>query len=61
MDKQSQEAWRIHKPTVTQSPTIYDMLKARLGREPTNAEITARCKQIISEGNALAREDKANV
>jgi hypothetical protein len=29
--------------------TIYECLKAKLGREPTNAELNAECRRIIGE------------
>lgn len=31
-------------------PTIYEVMKAKLGREPTNAELSAECRRIIYEG-----------
>ena len=31
-------------------PTIYDALKARLGREPTPAELKADVQRILEEG-----------
>lgn len=30
-------------------PTIYEALRAKLGREPTNAELNERCREIIRE------------
>lgn len=30
-------------------PTIYGALKMKLGREPTNAELTAEVKRILGE------------
>lgn len=30
-------------------PTIYEALRAKLGREPKHSEITAECKRIIAE------------
>ncbi len=30
-------------------PTIYEALAARLGREPSNKELTAEVKRILSE------------
>jgi hypothetical protein len=30
-------------------PTIYEALKAKLGREPTNAELKADVKRILNE------------
>lgn len=35
---------------MTRKPTIYEALKAKLGREPTNAEIKADVKRILDEG-----------
>jgi hypothetical protein len=32
--------------------TIYEALKAKLGKEPTNAELKADVYRIIAEGNA---------
>lgn len=32
---------------MTRKPTIYEDLKAKLGREPTNAELSETCKRII--------------
>jgi hypothetical protein len=46
-------AERIAPPDA--SPTIYDALKARLGREPTHQELCDDCKRIIRE----AREARA--
>lgn len=31
-------------------PTIYEALRAKLGREPSNAELTADCKRILQDG-----------
>lgn len=31
-------------------PTIYEALRAKLGREPTNAELKADVQRILSEG-----------
>lgn len=28
-------------------PTIYETLRAKIGREPTNAELNERCREII--------------
>ena len=40
-------------------PTIYEALRAKLGREPTNDEITIECRRIISEANReLAEQGK---
>jgi hypothetical protein len=36
-------------------PTIYEALRDRLGREPTNAELKADVARIISEGSAIGR------
>ena len=30
-------------------PTIYEVLRAKLGREPTNAELCAEVRRILSE------------
>lgn len=30
-------------------PTIYEILAAKLGREPTNAELSADVRRILSE------------
>ena len=35
---------------MTRKPTIYEALKAKLGREPTNAELCADVKRILAEG-----------
>ena len=32
-------------------PTIYTALKAKLGREPSNAELKAEVQRILREGN----------
>ena len=34
---------------MSRKPTIYEALKAKLGREPTNDELCADCKRIIGE------------
>lgn len=34
---------------MTRKPTIYEALKAKLGREPTNAEVKADVKRILEE------------
>lgn len=34
-------------PIEKRKPTIYEALKARLGREPSNAELKAECERII--------------
>ncbi len=31
-------------------PTIYEALKAKLGREPSNAELKAEVKRILHDG-----------
>ncbi len=31
-------------------PTIYEALKTKLGREPTNAELKAEVRRILDEG-----------
>jgi hypothetical protein len=31
-------------------PTIYEALKTKLGREPSNAELKAEVKRILHEG-----------
>lgn len=36
-------------------PTIYEALRNRLGREPTNAELKADVARIIREGSAIGR------
>ncbi len=35
--------------TMTRKPTIYEALAAKLGREPTNAELSADVRRILSE------------
>lgn len=40
-------------------PTIYDALKVKLAREPTNAELKAEVQRILDEGAAeLAAKGK---
>lgn len=39
----------VRNPT-ERKPTIYDVLKNKLGREPTRAELNADVKRILSEG-----------
>lgn len=39
-------------------PTIYEALKAKLGREPTHAELCADVKRILTEGAAERRPRK---
>lgn len=34
---------------MTRQPTIYEVLKAKLGREPTNAELNAEVKRILKK------------
>jgi hypothetical protein len=36
--------------SVKKQPTIYNALRAKLNREPTNAELKAEVSRIISEG-----------
>ncbi len=33
-------------------PTIYDALKAKLGREPSHAELIADVRRILNDGTA---------
>lgn len=35
---------------MTRNPTIYEVLRAKLGREPNHNEIVAECKRILREG-----------
>jgi hypothetical protein len=35
-------------------PTIYEALKARLGREPSNAELKADVQRILQEASDVA-------
>lgn len=35
---------------MTRKPTIYEALKAKLGREPTHAEIKADVHRILADG-----------
>lgn len=35
---------------MTRKPTIYEALFAKLGREPTNAELKADVQRILTEG-----------
>lgn len=35
---------------MTDKPTIYEALRDKLGREPTNAEIKADVKRILEDG-----------
>lgn len=37
-------------------PTIYEALRDKLGREPTNAEVKADCLRILAEGAQEAAE-----
>lgn len=37
------------------APTIYEALREKLGREPTNAELRAEVERIKAEGAALGR------
>ena len=37
---------------LSEKPTIYSVLKAKLGREPTNAELKADVQRILSEARA---------
>jgi len=40
-------------------PTIYEALKAKLGREPTNKELCDDCKRIIANAYVdLAQQGK---
>jgi len=36
--------------------TIYEALRAKLGREPTHAEIVAECRRIIREAIPAKRK-----
>lgn len=36
-------------------PTIYEALREKLGREPTNAELKADVQRILREGNEERR------
>ena len=41
------------------NPTIYEALKAKLGREPTNAELKADVQRILTDGTReLAEKGK---
>lgn len=37
---------------MTRKQTIYEALRAKLGREPTNTELTADVRRILSEATA---------
>lgn len=40
-------------------PTIYEAMRAKLGREPTDAELSAECRRIICEAHAeIARRQR---
>ncbi len=39
-------------------PTIYEVLRDKLGREPTNAELSAECRRIIAEAQTEARRKR---
>jgi len=40
-------------------PTIYEALRAKLGREPTNAELKVEVRRILDEGfQELANKGK---
>jgi hypothetical protein len=38
-------------------PTIYEALRDKLGREPTNAELRDDCRRIIAAGREMAACD----
>lgn len=42
----------------TRKPTIYEALRAKLGREPTQAEVRADVRRIIREGADVGLERK---
>lgn len=42
---------------MTRKPTIYEALRAKLGREPTNAELKADVERILDE--ALVEQAEA--
>lgn len=37
---------------MTRKPTIYEALRAKLGREPTHAELKADVQRILDEAHA---------
>ncbi len=39
-----------HSAPMSRKPTIYEALKAKLGREPSNAELKADVQRILTEG-----------
>lgn len=41
--------WGHLRPSPPRKPTIYEVLKAKLGREPTHDELVADVKRIKSE------------
>lgn len=43
--------WR-HLDAERERRTIYGVLREKLGREPTNAELVADVRRILADGNA---------
>ncbi len=39
-----------HNTAASRKPTIYEALRIKLGREPTNAELKADVQRILQEG-----------
>lgn len=42
--------WHAAKARPGRKPTIYEVLRDKLGREPTHAELCADVKRILQEG-----------
>jgi hypothetical protein len=45
---------------MSKAPTIYEVLKVKLGREPTREELIADVKRIVREGAELAKNQPNN-
>lgn len=43
-------SWHHASPKPGRKPTIWEVLAARLGREPTNAEAVAEVQRILEAG-----------
>lgn len=44
--------WGYLSDPSTRKPTIYEALKAKLGREPTHEELKADVRRILSSNNS---------
>lgn len=44
---------------MTRKPTIYEALRTKLGREPTNAEVNADVRRILIEAREEADQERA--